>query len=96
MLRLEEVKEWLGISNSDDDKIINSLIIAADGNLKNKVGSYSENDENAKLYMKYFISINYTDRLGEMSNKESSATSKLMQNIIFALRVSNIENNDAE
>lgn len=96
MLTVEEAKEWLGVSGSDDDGIIGFLVAAADNDLKDKVGSYDENDENAKLYMKYFVSVNYTDRLGEMNNKESSATINCMRNILFNLRVKNIENNDAE
>ena len=96
MLTIDEAKEWLGISGSDDDSMIRFLVVAADNDLKDKVGNYDENDENAKLYMKYFVSINYVDRLGEMNNKDSSATTNCMQNIIFKLRVKNIENNDAE
>ncbi len=87
MLTLEETKEWLGISGNDSDNTINSLIVAADEDLKSKVGAYSEKSERAKQYMKYFISINFTDRLGEMNNKTSSAVSTLMNNIIFNIRL---------
>lgn len=87
MLTLNEAKEWLGISGDNSDNTIASLITAADEDLKSKVGEYSEDSEKAKQYMKYFISVNFTDRLGEMSNKESSAVSMLMNNIIFNLRL---------
>lgn len=92
MLTLDEAKEWLGITGNDSDNVISSLIIAADEDLKSKVGEYDERSEKAKQYMKYFISVNFTDRLGEMSNKESSAVSMLMNNIIFNLRLECYEN----
>lgn len=92
MLTLEETKNWLGVTSSDSDSIIQSLITAADEDLKSKVGTYDEQSEKANLYMKYFVSVNFTDRLGEMSNKESSAVSMLMQNIIFNLRLECIKN----
>lgn len=92
MLTLDEAKEWLGIKGNDSDKVINSLLTAADEDLKSKVGEYDENSEKAKQYMKYFISVTFTDRLGEMSNKEGSAVSMLMKNIIFNLRLECLKN----
>lgn len=92
MLTLDEAKEWLGIAGNDSDNVISSLITAADEDLKSKVGEYDENSEKAKQYMKYFVSVNFTDRLGELSNKESSAVSMLMNNIIFNLRLECREN----
>lgn len=92
MLTLDEAKEWIGISGDDSNDIINSLIVAADEDLKSKVGKYDESSEKAKQYMKYFVAVNFTDRLGEMSNKESSAVSMLMRNIIFNLRLECINN----
>lgn len=98
MLTLDEAKEWLGIAGNDSDKIISSLITAADEDLKSKVGKYSEDSEKAKQYMKYFVSVSFTDRLGELSNKENSAVSTLMNNIIFNLRLECCKNetNDNE
>lgn len=92
MLTLDEVKAWLGISGAESDDIISSLIIAANDDLKSKVGEYDDTSEKAKLYMKYFVSVNFTDRLGEMNNKESSAVGALMNNIIFNLRLENCKN----
>lgn len=92
MLTLDEAKAWIGVAGNDSDDIINSLIVAADEDLKSKVGNYDENSEKAKQYMKYFVAVNFTDRLGEMSNKESSAVSMLMRNIIFNLRLECMSN----
>lgn len=93
MLTLDEAKDWLGVTGDDSNAIINSLIIAADEDLKSKVGDYNQESESAKLYMKWYIALNFNDRLGELSNKEKSAVSSLMQNKIFNLRLE-CESND--
>lgn len=87
MLTLKEAKDWIGLTDDDSDDIIIDLIQAADEDLRAKVGGYNDNSAKAKLYMKYFVMVNFSDRLGEMSNKESSAVSNLMRNIIFSLRL---------
>ena len=89
MLTLEEVKEYLGISDSDSDAILNSLILSADDDLRLKVGDYEGHSELAKQYMKYWISINFTDRIGEFDGKGNSAVRNAMSNIIFALGCDN-------
>lgn len=90
MLTLEEVKKWLGISGDGSDSLLLSLITAADADLRAKVGNYdivSEGlRESAKLYMKYWIGVTYSDRFGEMSNKESAAISGFMSNTVFLLQ----------
>lgn len=90
MLTLEEIKKWLGISGDKSDDLLSSLISAADADLRAKVGNYdivSEGlQESAKLYMKYWIGVTYSDRFGEMSNKESAAISGFMSNTIFLLQ----------
>lgn len=87
MLTLKEAKDWLGVTDTDSDDSIIDLIRAADEDLRAKVGGYDETSAKAKQYMKYFVIVNFSDRLGEMPNKESSAVSRLMQNIIFSLRL---------
>ena len=42
MLTLDEAKDWLGVTGDDSNAIINSLIIAADEDLKSKVGDYNK------------------------------------------------------
>ena len=89
MLTHQEAMDWLGIAESDTDtvRILNELISAADEDLKSKVGNYPENSQKAKQYMRYWIFVNYADRLGELSNKENSATKQAMDNILFNLRL---------
>lgn len=87
MLTLDEAKRWLGVSGTDNDVLLAQLISAADKDLKAKVGSYDENSELAKLYMRFWLGCIYADRYGEMSNKSSSAAKQAMENIIFELRL---------
>ena len=89
MLTHQEAMDWLGIAESDTVtvRILNELISAADEDLKSKVGNYPENSQKAKQYMRYWIFVNYADRLGELSNKENSATKQAMDNILFNLRL---------
>lgn len=100
MLTHQEAMDWLGIAESDTvtERILNELISAADEDLKSKVGNYPENSQKAKQYMKYWIFVNYADRLGELSNKENSATKQAMDNILFNLRLECDSNadNDSE
>lgn len=90
MLTLSEIKTWVGISGDSSDELLSSCIIAADADLRGKVGDYDILDtglqELAKQYMRYWIGINYADRLGELNNKESSAMSQQMRNDVFILR----------
>lgn len=89
MLTLQDTMDWLGIAECDTvtTRILNDLISAADEDLKSKVGDYPETSQKAKQYMKYWIFVNYADRLGELSNKENSATKQHMDNILFNLRL---------
>lgn len=89
MLTLQEATDWLGIAECDtvNERILNDLISAADEDLKSKVGNYPQDSQKAKQYMKYWIFVNYADRLGELSNKENSATKQAMDNILFTLRL---------
>lgn len=89
MLTLQEATDWLGIAECDTvtERILNDLISAADEDLKSKVGNYPQDSQKAKQYMKYWIFVNYADRLGELSNKENSATKQAMDNILFTLRL---------
>ena len=89
MLTLQDTMDWLGIAECDTvtTRILNDLISAADEDLKSKVGNYPETSQKAKQYMKYWIFVNYADRLGELSNKENSATKQHMDNILFNLRL---------
>jgi len=89
MLTLQDTMDWLGIAECDTvtTRILNDLISAADEDLKSKVGDYPETSQKAKQYMKYWIFVNYADRLGELSNKENSATKQAMDNILFSLRL---------
>lgn len=96
MLALDEAKSWLGVSDSESDDIIQDLIVAADEDLKSKVGDYDLNSSRAKLYMKYFIIVHFSDRLGELNNKENSATKQLMNNLIFNLRLECESNADSD
>lgn len=87
MLTLDEVKQWLGISSTDNDELLTQLIEAADKDLRYKVGDYDEESPLAKLYMQYWIGCIYADRFGELNNKSASATMQAMNNIIFSLRL---------
>lgn len=89
MLSLQEAMDWLGIAECDPttDRILRQLISAADEDLQSKVGHYPENSQKAKLYMQYWIFANYADRLGELGNKEGSATKQAMDNLLFTLRL---------
>ena len=89
MLTLQDTMDWLGIAECDTvtERILTQLINAADEDLKSKVGNYPEDSQKAKQYMKYWIFVNYADRLGELSNKENSATKQAMDNILFNLRL---------
>lgn len=87
MLSLEEFKLYLGISGDDDDDFLNCLIIAADEDLRSKVGNYKADSTKAKLYMMYWAGAVYADRFGTMTLKENSALRDAMQNIIATLRV---------
>lgn len=87
MLTLSEVKAYLGLTGTDDDALLQTFITAADEDLTSKVGSYDPDSEKAKLYMKYFVGIIYSDRFGELSLKENSALRNAMENIIFNLRL---------
>lgn len=96
MLALDEAKSWLGVSDNESDDIIQDLIVAADEDLKSKVGDYDLNSSRAKLYMKYFIIVNFSDRLGELNNKQNSVTKQLMNNLIFNLRLECESNADSD
>jgi hypothetical protein len=100
MLTLQDTMDWLGIAECDTvtERILTQLINAADEDLKSKVGNYPEDSQKAKQYMKYWIFVNYADRLGELSNKENSATKQAMDNILFNLRLECDSNadNDSE
>lgn len=87
MLTLSEAKAYLGLTGTDDDALLQTFITAADEDLTSKVGSYDPDSEKAKLYMKYYVGIIYSDRVGELSLKENSALRNAMENIIFNLRL---------
>lgn len=87
MLTKQEVLDYLGVS--DDDPIIDSLMVAADEYLKGAVGAdYPKDNEKAKLIAKVFIHDIYSNRGTATNNaKLSSAIQGFMQSMLLQLRI---------
>lgn len=85
MLTKQEVLEYVGIS--DDDPVIDSLMVAADEYLKSAVGAdYPKDNEKAKLIAKIFIHDIYSNRGTAVANtKLSSAIQGFMKSMILQL-----------
>ncbi len=92
---LASVKDWCGVSDSDSDGIISSLIQMGDDYLKGAIAiDYDDTDERALTLIKVIVNDFYTNRGMHDSTKLSSKTRSLVQSLIFQLQVEAIPNGD--
>lgn len=86
IVTLEEVKAYLRIDHSDDDRLLESLILTAEEYLKSAISkTYDTKSERAKTLALIVVGDLYDNR--DMSEKVSGNVRRLVQNFIFQLRI---------
>ncbi len=86
IVTLEEVKAYLRIDHSDDDRLLESLILTAEEYLKSAISkTYDTKSERAKTLALIVVGDLYDNR--DMSEKVSGNVRRLVQNFTFQLRI---------
>ena len=86
----ELTAQYLGISSCEEQARLMTYIRAAAELCNMQTGQEDFSGcETAKRYVVYAAAQMYADRFGELANKDSSAVSRLMQNLSFALQTKN-------
>ena len=87
---VELTAQYLGISSAEERARLPSYVQAAAELCTMQTGQEDFSEcEAAKRYVVYAAAQMYADRFGELSNKDSSAISRMMQNLSFALQTKN-------